>query len=174
MFLLTSLAEVIGIASIMPFIAVLANPDVVHTNIWLANLYDFLEFQSTKHFLFFLGSSVWAALILTNSIKALARWLTLHVTHGWGEGLARRLFEICLYQPYSFFLERNTSDLSKNILSEVHAVTSHVIVTFIDIIAKLIVATSILIFLAVMDPVLSIVIIILIGGQPKSSSILNL
>ena len=53
-FLLVALVEAIGVASIMPFMAVLSNPGVVETNRYLARLYYRLDFQSMDPFLFFL------------------------------------------------------------------------------------------------------------------------
>jgi ATP-binding cassette, subfamily B, bacterial PglK len=40
--------------------------------------------------------------------------------------LGLRLFRQYLYQPYSYFLDHNTSELSKNILAEVNQVVNGV------------------------------------------------
>ena len=53
-----ALFEVIGVASIMPFIAVLVDPTIVETNRVLASTYEALGFETTQSFLFFLGTVV--------------------------------------------------------------------------------------------------------------------
>ena len=50
-----ALVEVLGVASILPFIAVLSNPDIVDKNKYLATAYNMLGFTSIDSFMFFLG-----------------------------------------------------------------------------------------------------------------------
>ena len=111
LFLLMSLCEVVGIASILPFMSVLADPDSVTHNEWLRRGYEFFEFSSPKEYLFFIGLGVLIILVVTNIIKAVTRWVTLYVTQSWGEGLSRRLFDIYLRQPYRFFLDRTATHI---------------------------------------------------------------
>ncbi len=68
MILVMAFLDVVGIASIMPFMAVLANPDVVQTNPWLNTVYTELEFSDPQRFLFFLGVVVFIALVSLSSI----------------------------------------------------------------------------------------------------------
>jgi ABC-type bacteriocin/lantibiotic exporter with double-glycine peptidase domain len=164
LFLLMSLCEVIGIASILPFMSVLADPDSVTRNEWLKRGYEFFQFSSPKEYLFFIGVGVLVILVITNIIKALTRWVTLYVTQGWGEGLSRRLFEIYLRQPYRFFLDRNSSDISKNVLAEVQTLSNAVLMAFLDMMTRIIVSVVILLFLAIMDPVLALATCVILGG----------
>ena len=69
LFLLMSLCEVIGIASILPFMSVLADPDSVTRNEWLRHGYEYFEFTSPKEYLFFIGVGVLVILVFTNIIR---------------------------------------------------------------------------------------------------------
>ena len=54
MILLMALSETIGVASILPFIAVITNPDLIETNFVLSKLFQisaFLGVDSVKKFL---------------------------------------------------------------------------------------------------------------------------
>ncbi|MGB4107904.1 MAG: ABC transporter ATP-binding protein [Alphaproteobacteria bacterium] len=164
LFLLMSLAEVIGIASILPFMSVLADPDSVTRNEWLKRGYDYFGFSSASEYLFFIGICVLVILVLTNVIKAATRWATLYVTQTWGESLSRRLFEIYLGQPYRFFLDRNSSDISKNVLAEVQIISNSVIMSFLELVTRVVVSTVILLFLLAMDPVLALATGAILGG----------
>ena len=42
--------DTIGIASIMPFISVLANPDIIETNDFLNTIYKFSNFENKSSF----------------------------------------------------------------------------------------------------------------------------
>src|SRR5690349_1495766 len=66
--MLTGLAmlEMIGVASIMPFMAMVANPATIHSNRWLRSLFEALGFSSNDKFLLFFGTVVLGVLILNN------------------------------------------------------------------------------------------------------------
>ena len=64
MMLVMGLLETIGVASIMPFFAVVSNSEMVHTNVYLAAVYEGLGFTSTDGFLLFLGTSVFALVLV--------------------------------------------------------------------------------------------------------------
>ena len=53
-----AILEVIGIASIMPFMAMLANPEIIETNRLLNKVYTTFDFASSDRFLFFLGVAI--------------------------------------------------------------------------------------------------------------------
>ena len=63
--LLVGLAESAGVASVLPFMAVLATPKVGQTNRYLAAVYAWLGFSSPDHFLLFLGVFVFVVLVGT-------------------------------------------------------------------------------------------------------------
>ena len=49
---LVALTDTLGVASIMPFIAVVANPDIIESNHYLAAIYHGIGFDSKESFLF--------------------------------------------------------------------------------------------------------------------------
>ena len=53
--LLMAFIEIVGVASIMPFIAVLANPEMIKTNYFLSELYILLKFKNEIDFITFLA-----------------------------------------------------------------------------------------------------------------------
>ena len=66
--------------------------------------------------------------------------------------IGKKLVERYLHQPYSWFLNRNSADLGKSILSEVSQVVGSGIKPFLDLIAQVMVATAIIILLIIFDP----------------------
>jgi hypothetical protein len=53
---LDGLTGALGVSSILPFMAVVGNPDLIHTNPWLRHLFTWLGFESSDTFLIGLGS----------------------------------------------------------------------------------------------------------------------
>ena len=70
------LIEVMGVASIFPFLAVLSNPAAVQVDAYLGVAYDALGFTSTNSFLLFLGIVVLVILFLRIASEALTQsWI---------------------------------------------------------------------------------------------------
>jgi ABC-type multidrug transport system fused ATPase/permease subunit len=67
-----------------------------------------------------------------------------------------RLVETYLYQPYSWFLGRNSSDMGKSVLSEVKVVIDKVIIHTMTLIAQSAAVIALLLLLVLVDPVLAI------------------
>lgn len=154
--IIAAFLEIVGIASIMPFMAVLATPDIVETNRHLNWAYNAFNFYSTNDFLFFLGLLVLLALIVSNSIKAYTHWKTLDFGTMTGHTISTRLFSNYLCQPYPFFLNKNSAYLSKTVLNEVHALVNNVLIPLTNIISRALMVAAILMFLLAVDPVLAI------------------
>ena len=156
--------EVLGIASIMPFLALVANPDALQTNSFLKRAYENGGFSNPGSFMFCAGAVVLGLLILTNAFTALTTWLLYLFSWLRNHTLSCRLLSKYLFEDYSFFLMRNSTDLSSSILGEVAQVTNGILVPGITMIAKAIVAAAILGLLIVVNPVIAAVLSVVLGG----------
>jgi hypothetical protein len=77
MILVMAFLDMLGVASILPFIAVLANPSLVETNPMLSWGYKFsanLGVSTIEQFLFLLGLLVFTLLIFSLAFKALTTY----------------------------------------------------------------------------------------------------
>jgi ATP-binding cassette, subfamily B, bacterial PglK len=159
-----ALLDMLGIASIMPFMAVVANPKVVETNHFLSLAYEHLGFTDLNSFLLFLGLSVFGLLVVGNLCKALTNWATLHFDNQLNYALARRLLGAYLMRPYEFFLNRNSAEMGKNVLSEVRTVISGILSPGMQLLSNSMLAASILVLLMVMNPYIAMIIGVALGG----------
>nr|WP_320012035.1 ABC transporter ATP-binding protein [uncultured Desulfobulbus sp.] len=157
--------ETTGIASIMPFMAVIAAPGSIHQNKVLSFAYTYFNFQGTNDFIFFVGMGVLIILVINNSFAAFTTWRLLRFVYLSGHQLSTRLFEKYLGHPYSFFLHNNSADLSKNIITEVHRIVVGIMTPFMQMITRSIIAVCILTLLIAMDPLLAALIILVCGGS---------
>lgn len=156
--------EMAGIASIMPFMAVVTNPEIIHSNRWLNTAFQGLGFQSEQTFLTFLGLIVLGLLVSSNLIKATSSWLTLRYHNKLNYILARRLLAQYMARPYSFFLNRNTAELGKNVLTEVRSVVVGIVSPFMVVVSSTLVAIAIMTLLVVVDPFIAVAIAAVLGG----------
>jgi len=160
MIIIMALLEIIGVASILPFIAVLTNPVLIETNIAINTMYQALGMfgvESNQQFFFVLGILVFGLLIISLFFKAFTNYVQVRFVQMREYSIGNRLIEGYLHQPYSWFLSRHSADLGKTILSEVSQVIAYGINPLIELIAKSIVAIAIISLLIFIDPKLALI-----------------
>lgn len=164
-FVITLMAfmEVLGIASIMPFMSVVSKPDIIESNFYLNAVYTSLGFKDYNHFFIFAASAVLVLILTSNAFTIMTTWLILRFTHMRSHALSVRFLEHYLSQPYSFYLNRNTSELNKNLLSEVGVIVTGILIPGMMIVARSMTALLIMSMLLLVDPVLTLVVVAVLG-----------
>ncbi|MCC5873597.1 MAG: ABC transporter ATP-binding protein [Gammaproteobacteria bacterium] len=164
MVLMMALLETAGVASVMPFLSVLGNPEVVESNPVLATVYKRFGFESVDSFIIALGVAAFFLILFS----ALFRTLTHYVMNRYVEmrrhSIGERLLETYLRQPYAYFLDRHSSDMAKSILSEVDQLVSTVLRPGIDMVAYMVVTLALVTLLIVIDPWLAAGVAAVIGS----------
>lgn len=153
------LLETATVASIMPFLSVLGNPEAIETNVWLNKVYVFMGFSDSDSFLFFLGIVVLFFLVAGNAFKSLTTWAKFRFVQMRGYSLSKKMLNIYLSRPYSFYLNRNSSDLTKNVLSEVDNVIAGIMVPGMEMVTNIIVVLFLSALLFFIDPLLVLVVV---------------
>ena len=160
MILIMALLDMIGVASILPFMAVLTNPDIIETNIILNRIFvasNTLGVENNQQFLFALGVFVFVLLVASLVFKALVTYMQLSFIQMREHSIGKRFVEGYLNQSYSWFLSRHTADLGKTILSEVGLVVGRGMKPLIQLIAKGMIAIAIISLLIIIDPKLALI-----------------
>ena len=162
--IISSIVGLAGIASIMPFVAIVSNPEFVFKNKYLSAIYHFLNFGNINEFIIFTGIAILLIFVFSNIILALSAWFNISYTRSISYNLSRSLLRYYLTQQYEFFLKRNSSDLIKNIFSEVGLVIGQVIKPGLELIAKGLMSLFIALFLVYMSPGVAFVVVAVLGG----------
>lgn len=153
-----------GVGSVAPFMAVAANPEVVAEQEILAWAYEAGGFESAQGFLIVLGAGVIAVMLFGNAFTVFTMYWLFRYVDLRGASLSHRLFRQYLYQPYSYFLSKNTSELSRNILSEVQQAVNGLMRPVMELIAKGAVAVVLVGFLIATNPVVAFAAFGVMGG----------
>ena len=164
--IISSLLDMMGVASIVPFIAVLSNPSLIETNIILITLFQTLNtfgITTRQEFFFTLGAIVFLLLIISLTVKAFLSYLQLHFVQMLEFSIGKRLVEGYLSQPYSWFLSRHSADLGKTILSEVGQIIGSGFEPFIELISKSLLAISLITLLIIFDAKIALTVGLSIG-----------
>ena len=154
MVLIMGLVDTLGVASIMPFMTVLTNPDMIETNFILNNLFNIAGIFGVKTYLeftFALGISVFIILITSLCLRAITSYLQIRFILMCEYNIGKRLVENYLNQNYSWFLNRNSADLDKSILSEVGLIIGNGFKPYINLITQGVISIMIIILLIFVD-----------------------
>ena len=162
--LLMGFANMAGIAAIVPFLAVLADPSVVESNPWLAPAYDGLGFTDPRNFLILLGIGVFLAYVGSLAFKSLATWALIRFGTMRNFSIASRMMQGYLQRPYVWFLDRHSADLAKTVLTEVQQAVSGNLIPFLNVVANGAIALSLAILLIAVDPGIALVVVAVLGA----------
>lgn len=155
--------ETIGVASIMPFMAVLANPDIVHSNKYLSLTYEALGFSSTEGFLIFLGSLFLVIIVGSIAFRAFSFWIILRFCAGRNYSWSRRLANHYLDRPYEWFLDKHSGNLTASVLDEVGRAVYSALLPAMQFISHALIALFLFILLIITDPVLAFSVMFALG-----------
>jgi ABC-type multidrug transport system fused ATPase/permease subunit len=157
--------EALGIASILPFMALVINPESIQQNHWLSVMYERLEMRDTRQFLTWVGTLVLVLLVVTNFCKMASTWFMLRYMNWRAYELARRLLVNYLTRPYSYYLTRNTSELGGSVLFEAPGVIDRVLRPILEMVAAGMTCLAITVVLLVTKPLAAVLIVSVVGGS---------
>jgi len=163
--LLMALFQTLGIVSILPFMNIVMQPEIIESNRWVSWVYNSLGFVSVNSFIIFIGILVVLIIIIGNLTSALATWLKVRFAWRKNHNISSALLKKYLSLPYVYFLTQNTTDLSKNILSEVNVLTANFILPLINITVRGFIVIGILSMLLFTNVYVTILSAIILGGS---------
>ena len=161
MIIIMAFLDMIGVASILPFMAVVTNPSIIETNLILNIMYQYSSLfgvENNQQFIFALGVLVFILLVFSLGFKTLTTYLQIRFVSMSEYTIGKRLMKVYLCQPYSWFLSRHSADLGKIILSEVGQVIGNGIRPIIELIAKGLTTIALIALLVIVDPRLTLII----------------
>jgi ATP-binding cassette, subfamily B, bacterial PglK len=156
--------QLVGVASLGPFMSIVSDPGVIHRNPTLREVYARGGFGSDSAFLLAFGVGIVVLLTVSNGVSALATWTLQRFVWNANDQLSRRLLRGYLAQPYGFFVQQNSASLHKNILSEVQSAVSGVLMPTLNGVAQGLVVLALAGMLVVVDPLLAATIVLVLGG----------
>ena len=162
--IITAFMQTAGVASVMPFLAVLSDPTVIHSNPWLSTTFERLGFASTDAFLYFLGIAAFVIFVSGTALQALTFWAITRFSHMQHYELSRRLMTDYLRRPFTFFLNRNSGDLAKTVLQETSQAINGAVMPAMRLLSQLLLAGFIIVLLILVQPWLALTVAVAIGS----------
>ena len=168
MIIIMAFIDTLGIASILPFMTVVTNPDIIDSNLLLSKFYQIstrFGVEDKTQFILFLGGLVLFLLLLSLTFKSLTTYLQVRFIKMREYSISSRIIGKYLRQPYSWFLNRNSAELGKTVLSEVAVIIANGVTPVMYLISAGLISTTIILLLIVVDIKIALIVALLIGGS---------
>jgi ATP-binding cassette, subfamily B, bacterial PglK len=153
---IVAFVEIIGISAVLLLLKVLADPATIHTNTALSMTYARFGFTDDFSFEVALAIIVLIVVMAGLVVKAVGTYAALRFGAMRAFTISSRLLASYLHQPYAWFLERNSSDIGKNVLNEVDGLVGRVISPALRLIAGALMVVAIVGLLMLVDPLVTV------------------
>ena len=150
--LLAAVAQVAMVGSVMPFLEFISDPSAASENKFIARLKQATGFDNYKLALL-LGFGSIAVILTSNLVLALRSYAMSRFAVMRIHTISSRLLRSYMGRPYEYFLNRNSGDISKRILSETGEISSAFLQPLSELIASAMSALMILALLTYLQPV---------------------
>ena len=125
--LFSSLAEVVSLASVVPFFAVLTNPETLWNQHPVQHWARHLGIWSARELLLPITFGFAMAAIGAGAVRLLTLWASGRLAAAIGSDLSCEVYRRTLYQPYAVQVRKNSSALISSISSDVNRVIGSVL-----------------------------------------------
>ncbi len=151
--IIQSCMEALGLLSVIPFMTILMQPELVNDVDYIRFIYDFLNFKSVPEFQLFLGIVVFVFLVLSNCLVMLNIYINSRVSHSVSARISSFLFGYYICQDYPFHLCNDNVSLIKRISTDGTIMATHIILPLFNFVSKILTTLVIIVLILMVDPV---------------------
>lgn len=171
--LVAAVLEVAGIGMIPAFVAIVADPDRVMQVDWLQPLFGMMAITTSKDLLIWGSVALVGIFIIKSAYIIVFNYFEARYIYNRRYTISHRLMRSYMHAPYIFHLQRNTAELLRNISQEINVFTSSVITNLLKMSREAVMTLAILVFLFVMEPLITVLVITLSGLGAGTFILLN-
>ncbi|RPG75806.1 MAG: ABC transporter ATP-binding protein [Euryarchaeota archaeon TMED85] len=154
---LMAIMEIAGVASIIPFMALVGNMNQLKEDNMIAQFYNASGVTSESQFVFILGIGVLIMLFISAMISMLTIWLLSMFANKIGAEISDRLFAHYLRAGWLFHASGSSAQLTKKIALETQRVTGGILVPLMQMNARTILAILMVISIFIYEPIVAII-----------------
>jgi ATP-binding cassette, subfamily B, bacterial PglK len=153
--ILTALMEIVGVASIIPFISLIGDMSQLSEDTIYAKAYIASGIDSEFNFVTILGILVLSMLLIASIVSIFTVWQLTKFAYKTGAELADRLYIHYLNQDWLYHASGNSSNLIKKIATETPRTTQGIIVQLMNMNAKIVLSIFVTTTIFLYDPIIA-------------------
>ena len=160
--MLSSLAEVVSLGAVVPFIGILTQPETVFHAPLISRIVRWFGITSAQGLVLPLVVSFIVAAVVAGALRVLLLWTSIRLANATGADLSIEVYRRTLYQPYSVHVARSSSEIISGITQKIATATS-VLTSLVTVITSALLFFAIVITLIAIDPVVATIALISFG-----------
>ena len=151
-----SLTQIVGVASIIPFMALVGDLSQLQQDTIIAEVYKLSGLNSESQFVFWLGLGVLIMLFFASIISMYTTWRITLFANKISVEIADRLYIHYLKQDWLFHASGSSAQLTKQIATETLRINHGILMPFMHLNANVVFVTSMSISIFIFDPIVAI------------------
>lgn len=155
--ILMSLTQIVGVASVIPFMALVGDLSQLQQDTIIAEVYKLSGLSSESQFIFWLGLGVLIMLFFASIISMYTTWRITLFANKISVEIADRLYTHYLKQNWLFHATNSSSKLTKQIATETQRINHGILMPFMHLNANFVFVISMSISILILDPIVAIV-----------------
>tara|TARA_B100000029_G_scaffold92130_1_gene82051 strand:- start:2984 stop:4810 length:1827 start_codon:yes stop_codon:yes gene_type:complete len=155
----SGLFDMIGIASVAPFIMVVTNRKILDSNSIILKIKETFELNNNEVIIFFAVTSI-LVIMFNQFFRIFTLWYENYASHKVWLNIHTQLFKYYVNQPFSFHLQRNSNSLLERMSVRANAAVAGVINPFFQILGHFFVLCFLSLLLILANPFVAIVLMI--------------
>jgi ATP-binding cassette, subfamily B, bacterial PglK len=159
---LASFSEVVSLGAVVPFIAVITNPEKIFSYPFMADLGQVIGITTAENMVGPISLFFVVLALLTGLLRIIVLRISISLSYATGADLSSTMYKRTLYQPYSTHINRSSSDVISGITQKVATATSG-INSIIAVITNLCLFVAIFVALILIDPVTATLALLIFG-----------
>ncbi len=153
---LASLAEILSIGAVLPFLGVLTSPGHIFEHPTAQPFIQFLGLTEPKQLLLPLTIAFGVAALMAGAMRLLLLWTSTRLSFATGADLSINIYRRTLYQPYAVHVARNSSEVINGISGKANGVIYSTIFPLLTLISASVMLIAIMIALFAVNPVIAL------------------
>ncbi len=163
-FLLAAVVQVVSVASIAPFIALVSRPALIHQQRFAQQLFTQLGFASDREFLIAFAVALMGLIAISNAVPAVMTWLTWSFAKRLGAELQADIYRGYVHGNLALLARVNSAQMIRTVIHGVNRLVYMVIQPLLVLIASAFVIVLITVALLLYDAVVALSAGAIIGG----------
>jgi ATP-binding cassette subfamily B protein len=147
----SSIAEVVSIGAVIPFLGVLTSPEQLFEHAMIQPMIEWLQITKPNQLIFPITLAFVLAVLIAASVRLLLLFTMTRLTFSTGADLSINIYKRTLYQDYSVHIARNSSEVINGIIVKTNGVISGILNPSLMLMSSIILIISILIVLFSVD-----------------------
>lgn len=159
----SSIAEVVSLGSVLPFIGILTQPEKIIASPWLSGTLPVLGITSETELVLPFALAFALAALMAGGLRLLLLWVSTRLANATGADLSIEVYLRTLYQDYSVHIARSSSEIISGITQKVGTATS-VLISLVAVVTSAILFAAMMATLIAVDPLVAITAAISFGS----------